>query len=161
MARLRRLMGRPERRLGTLLAEESTMQDPPQWQELLSAVQAQLEDEVIPNIQDPGIRFRTLIAANLLRIVQREHQLGSEQAQAEQRRLLDLLGAEPGAADLPELTSRLLERVRAGEFDHDPARQQLMAHLKATAIERLRIANPRFLSRLDAEDSAEGKGEPA
>lgn len=128
------------------------MQDPPSQEQLIEAIAAHLQGELLEAVADRGLRFRTLIAANLLRILQRERELGPQQAEREQQRLAQLLGVDAGAAPLPELTQQLHARVAAGDFDHDPPRARLMAHLKATAVEKLRIANPRFLERLEAED---------
>ena len=128
------------------------MQDPPSWEQLVAAVVQLLHDEVIPAMQDPGVRFRTRIAANLLAIVQREHQLGPQQARAERRRLEALLDVQGSSQPLEQLNRRLHERVAAGQFDRGPARARLIDHLKASAVERLRIANPKYLARLEAED---------
>lgn len=136
---------------GSRSARLST-QDPPSWQQLLAAVSRHLQDELIPALDDPGRRYRSLIAANLLEIVQREHRLGPQQAQQEHRRLEALLGLERSSDSLEQLTQRLHQQVSVGEFDQPPQWTQLMAHLKASAVERLRIANPRFLARLEAED---------
>ncbi len=131
------------------------MQDPPTWQQLLSAVDAHFQQELIPSIDDPGLRFRARIAANLLSVVARELELGPRQAADERQRLVALLGGEAELAGLPELTLRLIDRVRAGDFDDGPEQTRLMAHLRATATERLRIANPKFLGRLEAEDGSD------
>lgn len=128
------------------------MQDRPNWQQLLEAIAEHLQRDLIPAIDDRGLRFRTLIAANLLEIVRREHALAPEQAERERRRLELLLGADADAVSLEQLTQQLCERVIAGEYDHGPQRARLMEHLQATAVEKLRIANPKFLARLEAED---------
>lgn len=128
------------------------MQDPPNWQQLVTAVAQHLQAELIPAIHDPGLRFRTRIAANLLAIVQRELQLAPSQARQQRQRLEQLLD-EPGSSEpLVLLNRRLQERVAAGQFDRGPERARLMQHLKASAMERLQIANPKFLARLEAED---------
>ena len=48
------------------------MQDRPGALELLEAVQAHLAQAVVPMLGEPGLRFRTLVAANVLGIVRRE-----------------------------------------------------------------------------------------
>lgn len=137
------------------------MQDPPSQDQLIEAIAAHLQGELLQAIDDRGLRFRTLIAANLLEILQRERELGPQQAGRERERLEQLLDVDAGAATLPELTRQLHARVAAGKFDRGPARAQLMAHLKATAVEKLRIANPKFLARLQAEDQARSGNPPA
>lgn len=134
------------------------MQDPPDWQELIAAVGTHLRDELIPSLEDPGTRFRTLIAANLLAIVARERKLGPRHAEQERLRLVELLGAESETSSVEALTQRLYQRVVTGEFDPGPDRSRLMAHLIATAVEKLQIANPKFLARLEAEDRDKGTG---
>ncbi len=132
------------------------MQDRPTAIELIAAARQHLETEVIPSLPDPGVRFRTRVAANVLAIVERELTLAPAQLAEELARLTALLEAERHALtfgdDLPAAvereTRRLSERVRAGDYDDGPRRQALLDHLKQTAIEKLRIANPRYLARV-------------
>lgn len=128
------------------------MQDPPSIQELLSAAREHLQIQVIPEIEDPGVRFRTRVAANVLAIAERELALDQEHSEEEYRRLAALLREDQADVSLEHLTQELSDRVAAGEFDEYPARQELITHLMRTAIEKLRITNPRFLARVLAED---------
>ena len=48
------------------------MQDRPHAAELAQAVREFIETEVLPGIDDPRLRFRTLVAANGLGILERE-----------------------------------------------------------------------------------------
>jgi hypothetical protein len=128
------------------------MQDPPTVEELISAAREHIQTQVIPELEDPGVRFRTLVAANVLAIAERELVLGSTQSEVEYQRLAALLGEEQNLESLERLTQALSDRVAAGEFDQGSARKELMAHLLETAVEKLRIANPRYLERVAAED---------
>jgi len=132
------------------------MQDRPTATELITAARQHLETEVIPSLQDPGVRFRTRVAANVLAIVERELALAPAQLADELARLTTLLGTQPPtppsagdpAAGVERETRRLWERVRVGDYDDGPRRQLLLDHLKQTAIEKLRIANPKYLARV-------------
>jgi len=131
------------------------MQDQPTKIQLLDAVRAFLLKDLSPAIEDRGLRFRVLIAANLLNVVGSE--LGAEDAHfdAEIRRLAELM---PDAVDLNDaklvtsasrldairtLNETLVERIRAGAFEGDAA-GELWAHAKATLVEKLSVVNPRF-----------------
>ncbi|TMB19600.1 MAG: hypothetical protein E6J59_11335 [Deltaproteobacteria bacterium] len=128
------------------------MQDRPGATELLEAVRAFLEEEVVPALDGPR-QFHARVAANVLAIVGRE--LAGEEASllAEWRRLAGLLGraSEP----LPRLealraavrdgTAALAERIRRGDADAGPFRHALRAHVRATVEDKLRVANPRLL----------------
>jgi len=48
------------------------MQDRPDSGELIDAVTRFIEQELLPTISDPRLRFRALIAANVLAVVSRE-----------------------------------------------------------------------------------------
>ena len=128
------------------------MQDRPGATELLEAVRAFLEEEVVPALDGPR-QFHARVAANVLAIVGRE--LACEEASllAEWGRLAGLLGrpSEPpprlGAlrAAVRDGTAALAERIRRGDADAGPFRHALRAHVRATVEDKLRVANPRFL----------------
>ena len=128
------------------------MQDRPDAQELLAAVRAFLEEQVVPALE--GTRqFHARVAANVLAIVGRELAVGEETLRAEWQRLARLLGTpvhEPPdgagalAAAVRELNGRLAERIRAGDADDGAWPADVLAHLRATSAERLAIANPKY-----------------
>lgn len=114
-----------------------------------------LEEHVIPVLEGPR-QFHARVAANILTIVDRELRDGEEQQRAEWRRLGALL-CVPGDPAPPEraselrdgvlaLTRELAARIRAGSADAGPFRAAVLAHLRATAEEKLRVANPRYLA---------------
>jgi hypothetical protein len=81
------------------------MQDRPSSTELLAAVREFLQREILPALHDHRQRFRTLIAANVLGVVERE--LSGEQGRLreEQARLIALdphPTADPGTGRLPD-----------------------------------------------------------
>lgn len=138
------------------------MYDRPTAHELLDAVRAHLEDQVIPAVRnDRKLYFQTLVAANVLRIVGREMQLAPAHGAEEWARLGQIDGSDaPPPPDLAALQAALNERgaalaaaIRAGDYDDDARRHALFAHLTKSVIEQLEVANPAFLQKLAAEDA--------
>lgn len=139
------------------------MQDQPQATVLIEAAQQHLANQVLPTIAEPRLRFQTLVAANVLDIVVRELTLAEPFSAAEWARLANLLAnllAMPGTmpanaaqrdAALTNLNEALCQAIEAGAFDEPAAWSQLLAHCQQTAIEKLHIANPAYLQRLQAE----------
>lgn len=133
------------------------MQDRPDARELLEAVRAFVEEQVVPALE--GTRqFHARVAANVLAIVGRELAHGDDLLRAERRRLAALLEVTeevgmdaPGAlaASVRALNERLAERIRRGDADDGPWRAAVLAHLRTTATERLAIANPKYAAPRD------------
>jgi len=128
------------------------MQDRPNTTELLAAVRGFLETDVVGALTGRR-RFHALVAANVLAIVERELTGDEDRVVDEWRRLaalLDVSGDPPPRLELArrgvrELEERLAERIRAGEADQGEFADRVRAHLRATVLEKLRIANPRHL----------------
>ena len=126
------------------------MQDRPHAAELAEAVREFIETEVLPRIDDPRLRFRTLVAANGLGILEREIALGAPLVRREVGSLSRLLGrTDPLPDDIEELRRRagdlnreLALRIRAGDIP-----EGTLAHLLATVADKLRVASPRYLER--------------
>jgi hypothetical protein len=113
------------------------MQYEPNAEDLLVAIAELLEDEVLPAVPD-ALKHKCRVAANLVRILEREERLGPAAAAREREWLLALLG---GAGDESgvELSAALARRVR----DDDPAFQQAAWEtLVAIARADLVIARP-------------------
>ena len=136
------------------------MYDRPSAPELLQAVRHHLETALIPVARQSSFKlyFQTLVASNVLKIVEREITMSDSHLRAEWSRMNMLTGSEPlpqtrNAAQtrLAARNRALCEEIRAGKWDEDAA---LFEHLKATAYEQLEVANPRFLKMLQAEDRA-------
>jgi hypothetical protein len=98
--------------------------DRPTAVELIEATREYLEAEVLPSLDDPRLRFRTLVAINALGIAQRELESTEE----------DVLS--------PEETAELARRIRAGEVP-DGALELLQRHV----AQKLRVASPQYLER--------------
>ncbi len=136
------------------------MQDRPTARELLQAVAEFLEREINPTLSDPRLRFRGLIAVNVLAIVARELAAGEAHLRDEWGRLVQLLGksdrelpsdVERLRDEIRTLTRELCARIRAGELDASPEYDEALAHAQATVVEKLEIANPRYLERVQME----------
>ncbi|HKU57422.1 MAG TPA: DUF6285 domain-containing protein [Gaiellaceae bacterium] len=96
------------------------MSERPSAEELAEAIEEFLGGEILPTLDDPRLRFRTLVALNALGIVRRELTKLPPEDDAEQRQL----AAAIRAGDVPAGT---------------------LARVKADVEERLRIASPRYL----------------
>ena len=126
------------------------MQDRPHAAELAEAVREFIETEVLPGIDDPRLRFRTLVAANGLGILEREITLGPPLVRREVDSLSRLLGqTDPIPGDLEALRQRAtdLNRELARRIRADEAPEGTLAHLVATVADKLRVASPRYLER--------------
>jgi hypothetical protein len=99
--------------------------DRPTAPELLEAVTEFLAGEILPALDDPRLRFRTLVALNALGIAYRE-----------------LTSGEPGAGD--EELRGLARRLRAGDV-----RPGDVAALKEHVAAKLRVSNPGYLDRYE------------
>jgi hypothetical protein len=128
------------------------MQDRPTSSELLEAVQHFLETDVVPALDGPK-KFHARVAANVLAIVRRELQSEDTQLAAEWHGLDSLLGStEPPPVErqafhqrLAERTEALCTRIRHGDADTGPWRAAVLAHVRQTVIDKLVVANPKYL----------------
>jgi len=135
------------------------MYDRPYAHELLNAAGYHLETAVLPVIRVHNFKlyFQTLVAINVMKIVERELQLHSGHLHAQWSRLNMLMDSRAlpardaeAAAQLQARNEALCAAIRAGDFDDS---KLLFEHLKATTIEQLEVANPKFLRQLAAEDA--------
>jgi hypothetical protein len=128
------------------------MQDRPNATELVAAVRVFLEGDVVPHLAGRR-RFHALVAANVLAIVERE--LGREEERLLDEwqrlaRLLDVTSDPPPRLELlrrgvRELDEQLTDRIRSGDADAGDFADRVQAHLRATVLEKLRVANPKYL----------------
>ena len=99
------------------------MSDRPSAGELAAAVRAFLETEILPALDDPRLRFRTLVAMNALGIVERESPAPES----------------PDPADV-----ELAARLRAGDV-----READLDELRVRARTKLLVASPKYLERYE------------
>ena len=97
------------------------MSDRPNARELAAAVHEFLETEILPTLDDPRMRFRTLVAMNALSIVERES--------------TDPLPSDP-------IDIELARRIRSGDVREDD-----LETLTRRVRERLLVASPGYLER--------------
>jgi hypothetical protein len=109
------------------------MQDRPTVLELLDAVRGFIEKDAVDALEGTA-KFHARVAANVLAIVIRELELEPAQLAAEWQRLDQLLGAEAAP-----VAAEGVSDADAGEF-----RAAVLAHVRATVIEKLAIANPKL-----------------
>ncbi|HYG27725.1 MAG TPA: DUF6285 domain-containing protein [Caulobacteraceae bacterium] len=106
--------------------------------ELIEAVIGFIEQRAVPQLRDRDA-FLAKVAVNALAAVKREIELGP-QAQADAaERLRALLGRD---GDFGTLNAELCDRLASGELTAgDP---QVLAHLKATVIDQVKIDQPSY-----------------
>lgn len=133
------------------------MQDRPTPDELLAAVRALLERDVLPALTDRGLRYQALIALSALGIVEREAAGEAGRLGTELARLEHLLGLPhvPAPAEPAELRARVIaanrelcDRIRTGEADGDPWRARVLAHLREAVEDKVATSNPARLATL-------------
>jgi aminoglycoside phosphotransferase (APT) family kinase protein len=107
--------------------------DRPYGPELLTAVREFLTAEV--GRADPRLRFHARVAANALRIAEREAMLGAEHERRHRARLAGL-----GCAD----DAGLCAAIRDGSLDH--RFDDMAAAVRAMIIDKLTVANPGHLA---------------
>ena len=107
--------------------------DAPSAIELLAAVRAWIDSDVIP-ATDGRLQFHARVAANVLGMVEREIELGPDQAVAHRARL-DALGVASDAELAAQIRARLL----------DDRAEELRSLLTEAVTDKLAVANPRYL----------------
>jgi hypothetical protein len=101
--------------------------------ELAQAVREFLERDVMPTA-DGRVRFLARVAANVTAQIERELALGPEHARRHAERLAQLGAADDGA---------LSQAIRDGSLDE--RLDEVLVATRAGVVEKLRIANPRYL----------------
>lgn len=131
------------------------MQDHPTAHDLILAVAQFLNTELALTLHDPRQKFRALVAANVLQIVARELEMGDGQLHAERERLNALLNenasSENVRQDVERMTRVLAQKIRAGDADAGEFHEAVFAHVEQTVIEKLQVANPKYLERVIKE----------
>ncbi|NOK62881.1 MAG: hypothetical protein GFH27_549293n278 [Chloroflexi bacterium AL-W] len=130
------------------------MYDYPTAIELLAAARTHMEQSVIPALKEPRLRYQTLVAANVLAIIERELATSDAYLVTASQRLAALLDQEPSSvtgpslqAEVAEQTQHLCDQIRAGAYDEGANRAALFTHLRQTAEDELHVANPVYLGR--------------
>jgi hypothetical protein len=129
------------------------MQDRPTVHELLHAVIHFLDEDAVPHLTGSR-QFYGRVAANALRIVQRELEHEEEHLTEEWERLNQLLAREDRPSTRAGLrqairrrTEALCLRIRQGEADTGSYRKQVLAHVRESVREKLLVINPGWMTR--------------
>lgn len=123
------------------------MTDHPTADELLAAVSDFIE-RIAPQLRDRDV-FLARVAVNALGVARREYLLGPAAEAAAGARLKSLLDRD---GDLATLNAGLAAAIRKGDFDEREA--ELLAHLKACAVDQARIDQPGYSGLKAALDVA-------
>ena len=108
--------------------------------ELIEAVIEYLASAVRPAMSGYAA-FESLIAIRLLQVAGSELELGPSVRAGERERLERLLGLE---GDLEDLEAALTDLIRAEPLS-GARREAVLEHLRISAEDRVRIANPGYL----------------
>jgi Domain of unknown function (DUF6285) len=130
------------------------MNDRPTAEELVAAVRQFLEGELIATLTDARLRFQTLVASNVLTIVERELQLEEDQLLREWQWLAEVLELSGPAPErlaalrkaLRQANLQLCQRIRQGAFDQHSSFLELTRQLRQSVERKLQVANPRYLA---------------
>jgi hypothetical protein len=129
------------------------MQDRPTMMEYLQTVTHFLDEEAVPNLTGSR-QFYGRVAANVLRAVMRELENDEHDLFAEWERLNQLLPPMERPTSQSELrkaiqqrTRDLCQRIRHGDADAGPYRQQVLAHVRESVREKLLVNNPQWINR--------------
>src|SRR5262245_39976859 len=124
------------------------MQDRPTARELLATLTTFFEEELLPSLTGP-LQYRVRVAANLVKILERELALGPDHDAGELRALVDLLAARSDEATsgahtekLAALNARLSEAIAAGRFDASPG--PLWFALMTVTRNKLAVVKPGY-----------------
>ncbi len=127
------------------------MHDRPTVDELLRAVEALLDEQLVPALEGAR-KYNARVASNVIKIARRELQHYERQADEEWRGLDIVLGAaaRPAApAALREAirarNEELAQRIRDGDADAGDFRRLVLAHVRDTVHAKLEVANPGWL----------------
>ena len=141
------------------------MQDRPSIHELLVAIERFLVEEIVP-ATDGRRQFLARVAANTLRLMDRELSSADAHLAREWSGLDALLGAEPmpdGAearrSACRRRTEELCERIRHGDADLDgDFRRRVLAHLRTTVRDKLSVTNVAYLEADERRDRERAGG---
>jgi Domain of unknown function (DUF6285) len=143
------------------------MQDRPTSVELLEAAADFVDRELVPTIE--GARqFQARVVANVMRIVAREIKMEDPLVRIEVKAMARLLGHDaPHLHSLDDLRKaaggmgeELTAKIRAGDADDGDWRREVLAVVRQSVEDKLRIANPRYLENdLAIRNAGTAKGD--
>jgi hypothetical protein len=129
------------------------MQDRPTIDELLRAVEALFDEQLVPSLTGSR-QYNSRVAANVIRTVRRELRGEEEALDAEWAGLDRLLGPTDRPASraalldsIGERTQELADRIRAGHADGGEWRRLVLEHLRTVVHAKLSASNPSWLEQ--------------
>jgi hypothetical protein len=132
------------------------MQDRPTIDELLAAVAGFLQDDVMASTTG-RLNFHARVSANVLQMIRRELKEQEAHLDKEWDGLSSLLGQTERPRTIAALSTGIEERnrdlsrrIQAGDFDSGPARDRLLAHLRAVSLDKLVVSNPPLADEVSA-----------
>jgi Domain of unknown function (DUF6285) len=142
------------------------MTDRPTAAELIAAVRQFLEGELMPTLTDARLRFQTLVAANVLAIVERELQVEEEHLLHGWQWLTEILEVNRSVPQsltalrkaVRDANLQLCQRIRQGVFDERSSFLGLTRQLRQIVERKLEVANPRYLASFQSVSSSRGDG---
>lgn len=123
------------------------MQTLPNTPDLVEAVAEWIEGPLATSLTGAE-RFNARVAANVLRMVERELRAGATHHDEDRTALAEFLtpGTAPESDDA--LVAAVAVRVRAGDLDE--RRPELLTALHGYTVRKLQVGNPRYLTSEDA-----------
>lgn len=122
------------------------MYDQPSVRELVQAVKNFVDGPAMTELQGRSA-FHARVASNVLGTILRDLEQRTDAEKGERTRLQALLDM-PGEHDLSVLNSVLTERIRNRQLG--PQSDELMKHLKITAIAQVQVDQPKYSGLLQA-----------
>lgn len=122
------------------------MHDQPSVSELVQAVKNFVDNTAAPNLSGHAA-FHARVASNVLATILRDLEARPENDAAELTRLKTLLQSD---GDLETLNRELCDNIQSGEMDAQT--DDLLAHLKATAIAQVKVDQPKYSGLKTAAD---------
>jgi len=116
------------------------MQDRPTARELLATLNEFFEEELLPSISGP-LQYRVRVAANLVRIIERELALGQLHDENEHASLRSLVDGDEHD-DLSSINAQVSSAIAAGAFDGNP--EALWSALMDVARAKLAVVKPGY-----------------
>ncbi len=116
------------------------MQDRPTARELLATLSTFFDEELLPSLTGP-LQYRVRVAANLVKILERELELGPTHDRDERAALAALVDCDAND-DLIANNTRLSEAIEAGRFDRQP--EPLWRALMAITRAKLAVVKPPY-----------------
>lgn len=127
------------------------MRDEPTGEQLLASAEALLRESLLPALEGSR-KTDALMIARAMAIAARQLHNGERAEEEELENLRGLVGdAAQGPGTLRQCllasNRELCRRIRKGDADDGPLRQQVLAHLRRTTCQRLAESNPRLLGQ--------------